>query len=71
MAQFDTLIILPLIWSFLAIFFFHYQMSIRILIPHFFGAKKFREKKLNSTFFYNCFLEDLKITSKHSYIKVS
>lgn len=46
MAQFDNLIIFPLFWSSILILFFYYTISIKIVIPKFFGAKKFREKPL-------------------------
>jgi len=71
MAQFDALIIFPLLWSLLLVLFLHYQMSIEVLIPNFFSAKKFREKKLGSTSFYNFFVEDSKIAGKYSYIKAN
>lgn len=71
MAQFDALIIFSLLWSLLLILFLHYRLSIEILIPNFFGIKKFREKKLNSTLFYNFFVEDSKISSTYSYLKAS
>ena len=45
MAQFDSLIILPLILSLIVVLIFHYNMSIEVIIPDFFGVKKFREKK--------------------------
>ena len=48
MAQFDSLIIFPLLWSLVFVLFFYYNMSIEILIPDFSGTRKFREKKLNS-----------------------
>lgn len=48
MAQFDTLIIFPLIWSLTLVLVAYYQLSIEILIPQFAGIGKFREKKLNS-----------------------
>ena len=47
MAQFDPLIIFSLIWSLIFILILYYNLSIKILIPNFFGTKKFREKKLN------------------------
>jgi hypothetical protein len=52
MAQFDSLIILPLIFSMLLVLIFHYNISIEILIPDFFGIKKFRAKKSDSSFLY-------------------
>jgi hypothetical protein len=36
---------------FIICFFLYYNMSIEILIPSFFGVKKFREKKLIHFFF--------------------
>lgn len=57
MAQFDSLIILPLISSLLIVLILHYNMSIEIIIPDFFGVKKFREKKSDSPSFY-IFLND-------------
>jgi hypothetical protein len=51
MAQFDSLIIFPLIWSLLFVLIFHYSISIEMLIPDFFGTKKFREKKALSPSF--------------------
>jgi hypothetical protein len=47
MAQFDSLIILPLLWSLLLTLFIHYNIILKNVIPNFFGAKKFRGKKLN------------------------
>jgi uncharacterized membrane protein (DUF373 family) len=52
MAQFDSLIIFPLLWSLIFVLFFYYNMSIEILIPDFSGTRKFREKKLNSFVFF-------------------
>jgi hypothetical protein len=53
MAQFDSLIIFPLLWSTLFILVLYYSISIEMLIPSFFGAKKFRRKKLDSPAFYS------------------
>jgi hypothetical protein len=61
MAQFDSLIIFPLLWSLLLVLFLYYNMSIEILIPDFFGTKKFREKKLNSVEFFSFFMNNGKI----------
>lgn len=47
MAQFDNLIIFPLIWSLIVFLFFYYLISIKITIPNFFETFKFREKQLN------------------------
>ena len=49
MAQFEVLIIFPLIWALLVTLFLHYKLSIELMIPIFFGTKKFREKKLKSS----------------------
>ena len=51
MAQFDSLIVLPLIFSMLIVLIFHYNISIQTIIPDFFGIKKFRIKKLDSSYF--------------------
>ena len=48
MAQFDPLIIFPLIWSLILVLAAYYRLSIEILVPQFAGIGKFREKKLNS-----------------------
>lgn len=55
MAQFDPLIIFPLLWSLIFILAVYYQLSIEILIPQFTGTGKFREKKLNSLNSFNLF----------------
>jgi hypothetical protein len=55
MAQFDSLIIFSLVWSLLLILFMYYNMSLKTLIPDFFGTQKFREKKLSLEKFYNFF----------------
>lgn len=47
MAQFDALIIFPLLWSFFLVLIAYYQLSIEILIPSFSILGKFREKKLS------------------------
>jgi len=67
MAQFDSLIIFPLIWSLLFVLFLHYNMSIESLIPNFFGTKKFREKKLNSSAFFSFFKDNKEVSSDQSY----
>jgi hypothetical protein len=56
-AQFDSLIIFSLLCSLLVVLFFYYTMSLQILIPSFFGTKKFREKKLDLISFYGVFTE--------------
>lgn len=55
MAQFDSFIILPLILSLFISLVIYYSISIGILIPGFFEVKKFREKKVQSQFFYQFF----------------
>ena len=55
MAQFDPLIIFPLIWSWVLVLAAYYRLSIEILIPQFAGIGKFREKKLNSLGSFNSF----------------
>lgn len=71
MAQFDSLIIFPLLWSLLFVLFLYYSMSIEILIPDFFGTKKFREKKLDSSDFYEFFKQNVEVKSESSYSNVS
>jgi hypothetical protein len=67
MAQFDSLIIFPLILSLLFSLFFYYNLSIGIFIPNFFGVKKFREKKFDSPFFYKNFNDNTKINLTNTY----
>lgn len=55
MAQFDSLIIFPLILSLFFTLAIYYSISIGIIIPGFFEVKKFREKKAQSRFFYQFF----------------
>ena len=55
MAQFDPLIIFPLIWSLALVLAAYYRLSIEILIPQFAGLGKFREKKLSSLDSFNSF----------------
>jgi hypothetical protein len=59
MAQFDTLIIFPLIWTLTLVLVAYYQLSIEVLIPQFAGIGKFREKKLNSLGFFYSFNKSL------------
>ncbi len=70
MAQFDSLIIFPLLWSLTFVLFLYYSMSIEILIPTFFGTKKFREKKLDSSAFFESFKENEEVKSAYSYSNV-
>lgn len=46
-------------------------MSLEILIPDFFGTKKFREKKLGSAEFFSFFKNNNKIVSTSLYNNVS
>lgn len=71
MAQFDSLIIFPLLWSLLIVLFLYYSMTIEILIPDFFGTKKFREKKLDSASFFEFFKDNAEVRRDHSYNSVS
>jgi hypothetical protein len=71
MAQFDSLIIFPLLWSLVFVLFLYYSMSIEILIPTFFGTKKFREKKLDSSAFFAFFKSNSEVKSNYSYSNVS
>ena len=71
MAQFDSLISFPLLWSLLFVLCLYYKMSIEIIIPNFFGTKKFREKKLDSSGFLGFFKENNKIKSDSLYSNVS
>lgn len=64
MAQLDSLIIFPLIWSLLFVLIIYYSITIDKLIPSFFGVKKFREKKLNSPDFYS-FTSSLKFSNSY------
>jgi hypothetical protein len=67
MAQFDVLIIFPLLWSLLFILVFYYYYSLQIVIPNFFSVKKFREKKFESTFFYQSLIVNSKVQLNQSY----
>jgi len=55
MAQFDPLIIFPLVWSLILILTAYYRLTIEILIPQFAGIGKFREKKRSSLDSFNSF----------------
>ena len=67
MAQLDSLIIFPLIWSLLFVLFFYYTIAIKKVIPSFIGVKKFREKKLNSPNLY-AFKNSLKVNNSYNII---
>jgi hypothetical protein len=66
MSQFDLLIIFSLLWSLTFSLLLYYNMSLKFLIPNFFGTKKFREKKLNLYGFYNFFNENSEIKASSS-----
>lgn len=67
MAQFDTLIIFPLIFSLILSLVSYYYVSIKITIPNFFEVKKFRKKTLKSSFFFLFFKNNNFFNSKNSY----
>jgi len=67
MAQFDSLIIFPLLWSLLVTLVLHYGMLIKMVIPSFFEVKKFRGKKLDSHKFFEFFNSDFDIKLNKSY----
>ena len=67
MAQFDSLIIFPLIFSLLIVLIFYYSISIGIIIPDFFGVKKFREKKSDSPLFYIQLNDNTNVNLTNSY----
>jgi len=67
MAQFDSLIIFPLLFSLLLTISFYYYVSIKIKIPNFFEIKKFRKKALDSSSFYFFFNNNTPTISKNSY----
>lgn len=67
MAQFDFLIILPLLFALLIILIFYYKISLTVSVPNFFGVKKFRQKKLSSVYFYNSFYSNKKINKNNIY----
>lgn len=66
MSQFDFLIISPLIGSFAFVLFFYYNLSIKVLIPNFFGTKKLREKKIGLSKFYKTFTDNFIIKADYS-----
>ena len=67
MPQFDSLIIFPLILSLLLTLILYYNTAIKIVIPDFFGVKKFREKKSDSLFFYMNLNDNINVNLIHSY----
>lgn len=67
MAQFDSLIIFPLTFSLLLILILYYNVAIKIIIPDFFGVKKFREKKLDSPSFYIHLNDNINVNLVNSY----
>ena len=68
MSQFDSLIIFSLLWSLVISLFLYYNLTIKYLIPDFFGTKKFREKKLNLYGFYIFLNENSEIKASSSAI---
>ena len=58
-------------WSLVFVLFLYYSISIEILIPDFFGTKKFREKKLDLSVSFELFKEILEVKSDRSYSNVS
>jgi hypothetical protein len=67
MAQFDSLIIFPVLWSLLLVLFLYYGLSLQILLPDFFGTQKFRDKKLSLGEFYGLFDEQVLVSKSNSY----
>jgi len=67
MAQFDSLIVFPLLFSLFLTIVFYYYISIKIKIPNFFEVKKFRKKILDSSSFYLFFNSNTPLNSKSSY----
>jgi len=67
MAQFDSLIILPLLWSLIFILIVYYKLSIEFLIPAFCEVKKFRVKKIKSKIFFRLIVDNLVTNSDGSY----
>jgi hypothetical protein len=52
MAQFDSLIIFPLLYSLFVTINIYYYIFIKTKIPNYFEIKKFRKKTLDSVTFY-------------------
>jgi hypothetical protein len=67
MAQLDSLIIFPVLWSLLLVLFLYYGLSLQILIPDFFGTQKFRNKKLSLGEFYGLFDKQVLVSKSNSY----
>ncbi len=70
MAQFDFLIIFPLVFSLLLTLTLYYSIFIKVIIPNFFEAKKFRKKNLDSSFFYFFFKGNKNLNLENSYAQV-
>jgi hypothetical protein len=66
MPQFDSLIIFSLIFSISVSLIIYYTMSLTLLIPNYFGTKKFREKKLNLNEFYKVFQKNFELKAPSS-----
>ena len=67
MAQFDSLIIFPLLFSLFLTITFYYYISIKTKIPNFFEIKKYRKKILKTSSFYLFFNRNTPLDSKSSY----
>ena len=67
MAQFDFLIILPILFALLITLAFYYKISLTVSVPNFFGVKKLRQKKLSSVYFYKVFSSNKKINKNNTY----
>lgn len=67
MAQFDSLIIFPLVCSLFVSLICYYNFTIKITIPNFFGIKKFWQKKLSSVSFYQIFYSNNITNINNSY----
>ena len=67
MAQFDFLIILPLLFALLVTLTFYYKINLTVSVPNFFGVKKFRRKKLSSVYFYKVFYSNKEINKNNTY----
>jgi hypothetical protein len=68
MAQFDLLLISPLLWSLILILIAYYRLSIESLIPSFCEVKKFREKKFSSQDFFGLIKNNSASKSDQSYL---
>ena len=67
MAQFDSLIVFPLLFSLFLTINFYYYIFIKIMIPNFFEIKKFKKKFLKSSSFYLFFNSNTPLDLRNSY----